>query len=59
MKPYRKYIGTGMVLLMYAPYWLWEITHPLLIDATARGDKIDYEFGDAEYAKFFEEENGA
>jgi hypothetical protein len=59
LKPFRKLIVLGMALALYAPFFVWELLHPPLFDATARGDKLDYEFQDAEYAKLFEQENRA
>jgi hypothetical protein len=57
MRPFRKWIALGIVVVVSTPYWLWAVANPPILDATAMGEKIKYEFADKEYAKLFIEEN--
>jgi hypothetical protein len=57
MRPYRRWIAVAAVLIIYLPFQLWQSAHPPILDATAKGDTLDYEFADASYAMLFLEEN--
>lgn len=57
LRPFRKWIAAGVILVALVPYVAWELFHPPCIDATARGKKIDYEFADPDYAERFAELN--
>lgn len=55
--PFRMHIAVGLGMVALVPFITLEIVWPPMIDATARGAKIDYEFADHEYAKRFIAEN--
>lgn len=54
---FRKWILVGEAVLAITPLFVWDVMHPPTIDATAKGKKLVYEFGAADYASDFAELN--
>ncbi len=53
----RKVVVGGLVLLAIAPWIVVEVFLPRVFDTTVKGDLVDYEFSDFDYACEFAELN--
>lgn len=58
LRPFRYWIAVGVIIIVLLPYVAWELFHPPHIDATAYGDRIEYEFASVYNASKFADLNG-
>lgn len=51
--PYRRWIFVAYACGALLPFIIWEVLHPLTLDATCQGDTITFEFRDRRTAAMF------
>lgn len=56
--PVSRWIIAFAAMILIVPAAVFDALHPLRIDTTARGSRIDFEFASRDYAAAFAEANG-